>query len=179
MDVLPHHKSFNCLYAAHRKVAMAVALICLTALATSCRSTKTINTETTTEYIHDTMEVVKYVYDTARIVNVKIDSVDRFVERTVYVDSNGVAHEKEVERLTKFIFLQDERYASTISFYENKLKQMKKSLKEAQSTKIVEVERKLTWFQKMMMWFGAGFVIVVAGFCIGGYVWITDKRGKK
>lgn len=152
---------FVLLHSAKRNVVVMVALVCLTVTATSCRSQKNVIKEIVTEYVHDTTESVREVHDTTRIVNVKLDSVDRFVERNVYVDTNGVVHEKEVERLTRFIFLQDEYHQSVVSYYESKLKMMEKRVKELESKKQVEVERELSWFQKTMIGLGFVFILVV------------------
>lgn len=149
-----------------------VALICLTTIATSCRSTKDIQTEVRTEYIHDTTEVV--LVDTVKIVEVKRDSVDRYVEKTTYVDTNGVWHEKEVEHLTHYIHEQDFEYKVREAGYKARIATLEKQLSE--KAKVEYVEKNLNWFQKALMRLGVGFVIVMLGGAIAGYFYIKDKK---
>lgn len=176
MNTFLSYTCFVLLHSAKRNVVVMVALVCLTVTATSCRSQKNVIKEIVTEYVHDTTESVREVHDTTRIVNVKLDSVVRFVERNVYVDTNGVVHEKEVDRLSRYIFLQDEYYQSVIENYEKKLKLMEGRIKEAESTNHISVEKKLNWFQKMMIWFGVGFVIVLLGGVISFLFYIKKNR---
>ena len=166
MNVFQSHRCFNWLYAAHRKVAVAVALICLTAAATSCRSVKEVQIVTDTVALHDTTEI--FIHDTTKIKEVKYDSVDRFVEKTVYVDTNGVVHEKEVEKLTHYIYLQDEKYNVMESYYKKKVSDLEKKL--SQEKRVEYVEKELSWFQKTLMWCGVGFIFVLIGFGISLYV---------
>ena len=151
---------------APRKVAVAVALICLTVSATSCRSVKEVQILTDTVALHDTTEI--FIHDTTKIKEVKYDSVDRFVEKTVYVDTNGVVHEKEVEKLTHYIYLQDEKYNVMESYYKKKVSDLEKKLSQKKGVEYVEKE--LSWFQKTLMWFGVGFILVLIGFGISLFV---------
>lgn len=145
---------------------MAVALICLTVSATSCRSVKEVQILTDTVALHDTTEI--FIHDTTKIKEVKYDSVDRFVEKTVYVDTNGVVHEKEVEKLTHYIYLQDEKYNVMESYYKKKVSDLEKKLSQKKGVEYVEKE--LSWFQKTLMWFGVGFILVLIGFGISLFV---------
>jgi len=154
------------LLTAPRKVAVAVALICLTVSATSCRSVKEVQILTDTVALHDTTEI--FIHDTTKIKEVKYDSVDRFVEKTVYVDTNGVVHEKEVEKLTHYIYLQDEKYNVMESYYKKKVSDLEKKLSQKKGVEYVEKE--LSWFQKTLMWFGVGFILVLIGFGISLFV---------
>ena len=151
---------------AQKKVAVAVALICLTVSATSCRSVKEVQIVTDTVVSHDTTEI--FIHDTTKIKEVKYDSVDRFVEKTVYVDTNGVVHEKEVEKLTHYIYMQDEKYNVMESYYKKKVSYLEKKL--SQKKEVEYVEKELSWFQKTLMWFGVGFILVMFGFGISLYV---------
>lgn len=147
-----------------RKSALAAALICLAVSAASCRSVKEIQIVTDTVAYHDTTEI--YIHDTTKIKEVKYDSVDHLVEKTVYVDTNGVVHEREVEKLTHYIYLQDEQYRVMESYYKNKVSELKKKLEE--KAKVEYVEKKLNWYQKTWIALGWCFIaaLVVAGVCI-------------
>ena len=145
---------------------MAVALICMTVSATSCRSVKEVQILTDTVALHDTTEI--FIHDTTKIKEIKYDSVDRFVEKTVYVDTNGVVHEKEMEKLTHYIYLQDEKYNMMESYYKKKVSDLKKKI--SQGERVEYVEKELSWFQKTLMWFGVGFILVLFGFGISLYV---------
>ena len=145
---------------------MAVALVCLTVSATSCRSVKEVQIVTDSAALHDTTEI--FIHDTTKIKEIKYDSVDRFVEKTVYVDTNGVVHEKEVEKLTHYIYLQDEQYRAMESLYKNKVYELEKKLEEKATVEYVEKE--LSWFQKTLMWCGVGFILVLIGFGISLFV---------
>lgn len=151
-----------------KKSVIAVLFMFLAVMAVSCRSTKDIQTEIKTEYVHDT--TVLEIRDTTRIVSVKIDSVDRYIEKSVYVDSNGVVHEKEIERLTRYINMQDETYRRMQSYYQDRIERLEKQLSEKQEVEIVEKEKELSWFQKTLMWLGVGFILVVIGFGISFYL---------
>lgn len=160
-----------CWFAALKMVAVVVALICLTATVTSCRTVKEIQVVTDTLAIHDTTEI--YIHDTTKIKEVRYDSVDRVVEKITYVDTNGVVHEKEVEKLTHYIYSQDEQYKVMESYYKNEVSKLEKKLEEKATVEYVEKE--LSWFQKTMMWLGVGFILVVIGFGISLYV---KKKGR-
>lgn len=149
-----------------RKSALAAALICLAVSAVSCRSVKEIQIVTDTVAVYDTTEI--FIHDTTKIKEIRYDSVDRLVEKTVYVDTNGVVHEKEVEKLTHYIYLQDEQYKVMESYYKNKVSELEKKLE--QKATVEYVEKELSWFQKTMMWLGVGFIVVLIGFGISFYV---------
>lgn len=157
--------------AALKRVAVVVALICLTATVTSCRTVKEIQIATDTVAVHDTTEV--FIHDTTKIKEIKYDSIDRLVEKTVYVDTNGVVHEKEVEKLTHYIYLQDEQYKVMASYYKKKVSELEKKLEEKATVEYVEKE--LSWFQKTMMWLGVGFILVVIGFGVSLFVKLKGK----
>lgn len=166
MKNLSCHKGFNWLNAVLRKSALAAALICLAVSAVSCRSVKEIQIVTDTVAVYDTTEI--FIHDTTKIKEIRYDSVDRLVEKTVYVDTNGVVHEKEVEKLTHYIYLQDEQYKVMESYYKNKVSELEKKLE--QKATVEYVEKELSWFQKTMMWLGVGFIVVLIGFGISFYV---------
>lgn len=165
MKILQSHKLYYW-FAALKRVAVVVALICLTATVTSCRTVKEIQIVTDTVAVYDTTEI--FIHDTTKIKEIRYDSVDRLVEKTVYVDTNGVVHEKEVEKLTHYIYLQDEQYKVMESYYQNKVSELEKKLE--QKATVEYVEKELSWFQKTMMWLGVGFIVVLIGFGISFYV---------
>lgn len=170
MEILQKHNMI-CWFSAFKRVAVVVALICLTVSATSCRTIKEVQIATDTVVSHDTTEI--FIHDTTKIKEIKYDSVDRLVEKTVYVDTNGVVHEKEVEKLTHYIYLQDEKYNVMESYYKKKVSEMEKKLEE--KAKVEYVEKELNWFQKTMMWLGVGFILVVIGFGISLYLKLKGK----
>lgn len=165
MNILQSHKLYYW-FAALKRVAVVVALICLTATVTSCRTVKEIQIVTDTVAVYDTTEI--FIHDTTKIKEIRYDSVDRLVEKTVYVDTNGVVHEKEVEKLTHYIYLQDEQYKVMESYYKNKVSKLEKKLE--QKATVEYVEKELSWFQKTMMWLGVGFIVVLIGFGVSFYV---------
>lgn len=164
MKTLPCHKTVFWLNAALRKSALTAALICLAVSAVSCRSVKEVQTVIDTVVVSDTTEV--FVHDTTKIKEVRYDSVDRIVEKTVYVDTNGVVHEREVERLTHYIFQQDEQYKALDSYYKKVVSELEKQIKDSKEKEYVEKE--LNWFQKTMIGLGWCFVIALlaAGVCL-------------
>lgn len=133
----------------HCCTVVAVAAIAVLSVS-SCRSAKDIQIVTETKYIHDTTSVE--VHDTVATVFVRTDSVDRYVENTVYVDTNGIVHQKEVERLTRYINLQDNQYISKIRGYESKIKNLEEKLSEKE--KVTEVKAPIKGWQKFLMWTG-------------------------
>lgn len=163
------HNSFL-LVSGLRKSALVAALICLAISAVSCRTIKEVQIVTDTLAVHDTTEV--FVHDTTKIKEVRYDSIDRLVEKTVYVDTNGVVHEKEVEKLTHYIYLQDEQYKVMESYYKKKVSELEKKLEE--KAKVEYVEKKLNWLQKTLMGLGVCFIITLIGF--GTYLYFKLKR---
>lgn len=173
MKILSCHKGFNWLNAVLRKSVLMAALICLAVSAVSCRSVKEIQIVTDTLAVHDTTEI--FIHDTTKIKEVKYDSVDRLVEKTVYVDTNGVVHEKEVEKLTHYIYLQDEQYKVMESYYKSMVSELEKKLKEKATVEYVE--KKLNWYQKTMIGLGWCFIGVFAVACVSVYFKIKKKIG--
>ena len=164
------HNSFL-LVSGLRKAALVAALICLAISAVSCRSVKDIQTTTDTVVKTDTTFV--YVHDTTKIVDVRYDSVDREVEKIVYVDSNGVWHEREKETLHHYIYKQDEQYKAKEAEYKSKISELEKQL--VSQNKVEYVEKKLSWLQKTLIGLGVCFIIVFLGFCIYLYFKLTRK----
>ena len=74
----------------------------------SCRVVKEVEIQYDTIVNTDTTEV--YVHDTTKVTEIRYDSIDREVEKIIYVDSNGVWHEKEKETLHHYIYQQSEEY---------------------------------------------------------------------
>ena len=150
---------------------MAAALICLAVMTVSCRSVKEVQIVKDTGALHDTTEV--YIHDTTIIKELIYDSVDRIVEKTVYVDTNGVVHEREVEKLTHYIYLQDEKYKVLASYYSKRVAELERKLEE--KPKVEYKEKELNWFQKTMMYFGVGFILVIVGFGISLYFRLKER----
>lgn len=166
-------KSLNnvCHITCLRVAMMAAALICLVAIATSCRTIK----EVEHQYIHDTVTVVEkeYIHDTLQTTQIKHDSVDRYIEKVIYVDENGVVHEREIERLTRILRESNEEYHIKEAEYENTIHELKEQLENNVQT--VEVAKPLNWFQKTMMGLGVCFIITVIGCIIYLYFRIKTK----
>lgn len=142
MGALPHHKSFNWFLSVHRKVAVAVALICLTVSATSCRSTNEIVKEVP---VHDTTYITKTQRDSTYI--------DRW--HTEYIKGDTVWKKDSV------LVVRWRDRNDTVRLYVEK---------PVEVEKIVKVEKKLNFFQKTLMWCGVGFILVLIGFGISFYV---------
>lgn len=141
------------------KVATVIFLLILVAVVTSCRSTKEIQIVKDTVVMSDTMEI--YVHDTTKITETKYDSIDRTVERIVYVDSNGVWHEKEVQTLIHYNNMQSEKFKVLEYEYQRKIKDLEKELKEKEFESTVYVDKPLRWWQKSLMYLGAAFLLVL------------------
>lgn len=156
-----------------RVAILAASLICLAALATSCRTVKETEYKTVTEYVHDTSFVI--IHDTVQTIQVRHDSVDRFFERVVYVDTNNVVHEKEVERLTKIIHESDEGYHVKEAEYRKTIQELQNQLETNFQT--IEVAKPLNWLQKTLIGLGVCFIIVFVGYCV--YLYFKLKTGFK
>lgn len=126
-----------------------------------CRGTEKIEYVTKTEYVHDTM--TEYVHDTTKTTEVRIDSVDRLVEKTIYVDSNGVVHEKEVEKLTKYIYDLKDAYSSYEHVMQKRINKLKEELEQKQETKVVEKKVYVWW--PCWVAFGIGALLGLWGLC--------------
>lgn len=122
---------------------------------TSCKSAGKIEYVTKTEYVHDTMTQTEYVHDTTKTTEVRVDSVDRLVEITVYVDSNGVVHEKEVERLTRYIYDLKDAYNSYEHVLNERIAELKSELESKEETKIVEKKVYVWW----PLWVAVGLIV--------------------
>lgn len=131
----------------------SVVALCLSLV--GCRTVKEVQividsvyiTDTTTQTVHDTIKTKEIIHD----------SVDRRVEKIVYVDSGGVWHEKEKETLTHYIYQQSEEYKARESEYKSKISDLEKQLSEQQ--KVEYVEKELSWLQKTEIY---GFWICLA-----------------
>lgn len=159
-----------CLVNGMRKAVLMASLICIAICTASCRSVKEIEIVTDTIATHDT--TIISVHDTTKVVDIRYDSIDRYVEKIVFVDTNGVVHEKEVEHLTKIITVQKEEYQNTIENQRNYISLLEKKLKDKETIK--EVEKPLKWYQKTLMYAGiAFFVCIIAAVA---YLVIKHKR---
>lgn len=134
-----------------KKSVMAVCLIVCAAMAASCRSAKTITQEVPV-YIHDTIKDTKEVHDSTYI--------DRW--HTEYQKGDTVFVTNEMTKI-KVVTKTD----TTYQYVEVPI-----TVKEAE---VVEVKKPLNWFQKTLMWLGAGFILVVIGFGISLYFYITKR----
>lgn len=121
---------------------MAVALICLTVSATSCRSVNEIVKEV---LVHDTTYITKTLLDSTYI--------DRW--HTEYVKGDTVWKKDSV-----LVVRWRDRNDTVRLYFE----------KPVEVEKIVKVEKKLNFFQKTLMWCGVGFILVLIGFGISLYV---------
>lgn len=144
-----------------RRILFTVAIALLFSLS-SCRTIREVEIQYDTVVQTDTTEV--YVHDTTKIVEVRIDSVDREVEKITYVDSNGVVHEKEKETLIHYIYQQSEEYKVKEAEYKSKISNLEKKLAEKQ--KVEYVEKDLSWWQTTFIWIGVittimGIVVLV------------------
>ena len=163
------HNSFL-LVSGLRKAVLVAALICLAISTVSCRSVKEVQTITDTLAVHDTTEI--YIHDTTKIVEVRYDSVDREVEKIIYLDSNGVWHEKEKETLHHYIYQQSEEYKVKEAEYKSKITELERQLAEKQ--KVEYVEKELSWFQKTLMYMGVAFIACLIG--AGVFVYFKIKK---
>lgn len=145
-----------------RKAALVTALLCLAASAVSCRCGKDISSVVDTVVVHDTNTI--FVHDTTKVIETRYDSVDREVEKIIYIDSNGVWHEKEKETLHHYIRQQNEYYKAKESEYKRRISELEKQL--AEQTKVEYVEKSLTWLQETLMYLGVCFIIAVIVFCV-------------
>ena len=140
MRILQSHK---CL-AAHRRVAVAVALICLTVSATSCRSTNEIVKEVP---VHDTTYITKTQRDSTYIDRWRTEYIKG---DTVFVTNNQITVKYRTNTDTAYKYIEKPV--------------------EVVVSQIKEVEKPLRWWQKTMIWLGVGFILVVIGFGISLYV---------
>ena len=121
---------------------MAVALVCLTVSATSCRSVNEIVKEVP---VHDTTYITKTQRDSTYI--------DRW--HTEYIKGDTVWKKDSV------LVVRWRDRNDTVRVYVEK---------PVEVEKIVNVEKKLNFFQKTLMWCGVGFILVLIGFGISLYV---------
>ncbi|MDY5968567.1 MAG: hypothetical protein SPJ13_00910 [Bacteroidales bacterium] len=137
-----------------KKLIFAISIILLASMICSCRGSREFVsvTDTIVEQVHDTTEV--YLHDTTLVTDIRYDSVDRFVERITYVDTNGVVHEREVERLTKVIRETSEEYRAKESYYRQRIEELQRQLLEIQGETIVEVAKPVPWPIKALAWIG-------------------------
>lgn len=141
---------------------MLLLCVVIAAMLSSCRTVK----EVQYERVHDTVTVVEkeYIHDTLQTTQTVHDSVDRYVEKVVYTDANGVVHEREIERLTRIIRESNEEYRVKESEYLKTIEELREKLAEKVTT--VEVKKPLNWFEKTMIGLGVCFIILVVGYCI-------------
>ena len=109
--------------------------------------------------VSDTTEV--YIHDTTEIIRVKVDSVDRYVEKITYVDSNGVVHEKEINTLTHYITVMDEQYKVKEAEYKSKIEKLEKQLNDSEKTETEYIEKPLRWWQKGLIWSGVVSILAL------------------
>ena len=134
-------------------LTLIVVVGCIMFMCCGCRGTEKIEYVTKTEYVYDTM--TEYVHNTTKTTEIRVDSVDRLVEKTIYIDSNGVVHEKEVEKLTKCIYDLKDAYSSYEHIMQERIDKLKEELKQKQETKIVEKKVYVWWPCCVMLGIGA------------------------
>lgn len=154
-----------------RVAIVAAALICLVVTATSCRTIKEVQYETVTEYVHDTVR--EYVHDSINSTNIIHDSIDHYFERIIYVDTNGVVHEREIERLTQYFYERSEEYQAKEREYRERIEELESQL--AESTQTVEVRKPLNWFQRTLVGLGVCFIIVIVVYAVRLYIKLKIK----
>ena len=147
-------------------LALIVLLTIAALLVGGCASTDHIRESTKMVQI-DTVYISSVVHDTIKITLVVYDSVDRVVERTIYVDSNGVVHEKEVERLTRIIERNAEQYKATDQLLNERIAQLREQLEKSEKVVIKEV--------KVYVWWPCIVVIVLV--VVGG-LWFYRRLKK-
>jgi len=146
-------------------MTVCVAVLVLMALASAVTSCRTIReVEYRDVYIHDTVTMEKVVHDSIKTVETKYDSIDHYYENVIYIDTNGVVHQREVERLTKYIRESSEEFHQKESEYKERIAELERQLGESQT--VVEVKKPLNWFQRTMVALGVCFIIAVVGFVI-------------
>lgn len=139
----------------------------------SCRTVKEI--EYRDVYIHDTVTLKEVVHDSIEKVVLRHDSIDRYIEKYIYVDENGVVHEREIERLTQYIRESESEFHQKESEYKERIAELERQISENQT--VVEVKKPLNWFQKTMMGLGFCFILVVVGYVV--YIIVKLKTGIK
>ena len=126
---------------------MAVALVCLTVSATSCRSVNEIVKEVP---VHDTTYITKTQRDSTYI--------DRW--HTEYIKGDTVWKKDSV------LVVRWRDRNDTVRLYVEK---------PVEVEKIVNVEKKLNFFQKTLMWCGVCIIFVLIGFGISLYIKLKEK----
>jgi len=137
-----------------KRTAHILAVLAVLCTLAGCSGTKEISYVTDTVIVTDTVK--ETTHDTVKT-NVYIhDSIDREVEKIVYVDSNGVVHERERERLTKYIYSKTEEYQAREALLESRIEKLQKQLEQKQE--VVTVEKKVTvWWP---LWVAIGLLLV-------------------
>lgn len=151
-----------------KRLLLPVILVAFLSSLCSCRTIREVEIRYDTVVQTDTTEV--YVHDTTKVTEVRVDSVDRLVEKITYVDSNGVWHEREKETLHHYIFMQSEEYKIKESDYKSKISELEKRL--AEEKKFEYVEKKLNWFQKMEIY---GFWVLLAAVAVIAFLFARKK----
>ncbi len=155
------------------KSRLLLLCVVIAAMLSSCRTIKEI--EYRDVYVHDTVKIEKQVHDSIKIVKTEYDSIDHYYENVIYIDTNGVVHQRELERLTKYIRESNEEFHQKESEYMERIAELERQLSETQTT--VEVKKPLNWFQKTMMGLGFCFILTVVGYVV--YIIVKLKTGIK
>ena len=150
------------------KFFLIVSVLATSLSFTSCRTIREVEIQHDTIALTEIKEVV--VHDTTKVTEVKHDSIDHYIEKITYVDSNGVVHEKEIERLTKIIFEENVYYESKIAMYKDSIADLKRQISEKQNVEYIA--KPLTWWQKTQMY---GFWALLAVVVI--YIFIRTRKG--
>ena len=128
-----------------------------------CKTVKEIEYITVTDTVgeHDTTEVV--IHDTTQIVQIQYDSIDRLIEKITYVDTNGVVHEKEIQKLTRYININAEKYKVQEESYKREISRLEKQLEAAKEKQIEYIEKPRHWWQKALIALGSLTLVVAVG----------------
>lgn len=148
-------------------LALLVIAFVISVMCCSCKTPDHLR-ETTKMVQVDTVYISSVEHDTIKTVEVVHDSVDRVVEITTYVDSNGVVHQKEIEKLTRYINRNAEVYESATRLLEQSISQLKEQLQNKQETKVIE--------KKVYLWWPSLIIIVS---CVAGFCFYKIKKRKK
>ena len=125
------------------KLLLYLYILIFSILGTGCGSVSTIEQHIKTEHIHDTVTV--YCTDTVVKERTVHDSVERLVEHFIYTDSNGVVHDKEFERLNRYISSSNDIYKSLFYSFKEKVDQLESKLDSEKDVIVEEKKVYILW----------------------------------
>lgn len=143
------------LFSGIRRFALTASLICLLVSAASCRSTSEMYRTSDTVVVNSTQ--VEYIHDTVQVTQIIRDSIDRYVEKAVYVDSSGAVKEKEKEYITKYVYIDNDKYKNTTYELRSIVDSLQSKLNEKET--IIEAKKQPSFIQRTLMSLGVVFLI--------------------